>query len=171
MSTTTHTPETVAALLARHGILTPGPDGSVYPSRTALAARLRDLDTARGSVSPRDEGAPGTLERHGVTVRGTSGHPGIRWGLVSDRLHELDARTGEDGGAPYVLRSRLPETSPCCAARLTRPLLLDRHVPEETGTWPCASCGRTYRLEPGTRDPRTGGRRLQAARVPGGGLR
>lgn len=166
MTTTIPTAESVPAILARHGILTRSADGTAAPSRPALAARLHELDTARGTGHSQREDTSATLARHGVTVPGTHG---IRWGMVTDRLRELDART--DGRERVVLRSRLAETSPCCGARLTRPVLLDREVPATTGTWPCASCGRTYRLVPGTCDPRTGGRHLQAARVPGGDRR
>lgn len=165
MTTTIPTTESVPATLARHGILTRTADGTIGPSRDALAARLRDLDDARGAIRPPRETTGETLARHGVTLPGSRG---IRWGMVTDRLHELEARTRPAGGERVVLRSRLTETSPCCGARLTRPVLLDRDVPATTGTWPCAACGRTYRLVPGTRDPRTGGRRLQSARVPGG---
>ena len=168
MTTTIPTVQSVPAVLARHGILARAADGTVTPSRPALAARLHELDAARGTGHPPREDTSATLERHGVTVPGTGG---IRWGMVADRLRELEARTSPDGGERVVLRSRLAETSPCCGARLTRPMLLDREVPATTGTWPCASCGRTYRLVPGTCDPRTGGRYLQAARVPGGDRR
>lgn len=165
MTTTIPTVPSVPATLARHGILTRSADGTAIPSRPALAARLRELDDVRGTSYPAHETTAGTLDRHGVTVPGTQG---IRWGMVTDRLHELEARTCPSEGDRVVLRSRLAETSPCCGARLTRPMLLDREVPTTTGTWPCAACGRTYRLMSGTRDPRTGGRYLQAARVPYG---
>lgn len=165
MTTTIPTTETVPGLLARHGILSRSPGATEGPSRAALAARLRDLDAARDTMRLEDESDRETLTRHAVTV--TPG-AGIRWGLVADRLHELDARLSAPHGERVVLRSRLPETSPCCAARLTRPLLLDHPVPASVGTWPCAACGRTYRVLTGTLDPRTGGRYLQAARVPYG---
>lgn len=165
MTTTIPTTETVPGLLVRHGILSRSPEAPEGPSRAALAARLRDLDATRGTPPPEGESDRETLARHAVTVAPGAG---IRWGLVADRLHELDARLATPHGERVVLRSRLPETSPCCAARLTRPLLLDHPAPASSGTWPCAACGRTYRVVAGALDPRTGGRRLQAARVPYG---
>lgn len=164
---TTSSTDSTAALLIRHGIIEHHGTERPHGSRAALVGRLRDLDAARGhEVDPAETDAA-TLTRHGVTWTATSDTPGIRWGVVSDRLRELDARLSPTGAQRVVLRSRLPETSVCCGARLTRPLLLDRTVPPSEGVWPCAKCGRTYRVVAGSLDPRTGGRRLQAARVPG----
>lgn len=164
---TTPSTDSTAALLIRHGIIEHDSSASTHRTRAALVGRLRDLDTARGHDVDADESEGGTLARHGVTWTATSDAPGIRWGVVSDRLRELDARLSPADGQRVALRSRLPETSLCCGARLTRPMLLDRTVPPSEGVWPCARCGRTYRVLDGSLDPRTGGRRLQAARVPG----